>query len=378
MSKESWETLNRLVLVGNCANRPVAWHNDPELRRQKGWQDNHFDDYIPTKEVERRLFDWEPVSVPKANLIPVTKKDANWFGPNGQPYRIAITTEMDPDTGEYTGGEQGIVRSDTFAHMATHGWSYRIHDYKEWLLGLQAKVIGKHLKILGAGLLRNGLQAYVQVALPESVHDSRTGLSFIPFMMCATSLDGSMPSTFSRQSLYVVCDNTRDAALRQSVNAGLIYKAKHTAHSLNMDKIKELRDTLQLLVESAEELKAEHEELAAVKVSRPQAIKVMKIILPLEDDASDIKKVRNQNKRELFWETYTKDPMCSDYKGTALGLLHAGNTFWTHHRQVNGDDFTRFQRNVESAIRGTTKKADLQLVSAMAQVLDKPDWISNN
>lgn len=239
MSRETHETLNRFVLVGNCDNRPMAWHNDAALRRRKGWEDNHYNGYIPMDDVIRRLFDWEAVAVPKANLIPCSKKDANFFGPQGQPFRVLPTgnwvkvhdgSDSNSDNFEFQGVEQGIVRSDTKAHLATHGGGYRIHDYKEFLLDLQQKVIGRHkLQILGAGLLKQGLQAYVQIALPEVIHDDTTGLGFIPFMMVATSLDGSMPTTGSRQSIWVVCDNTRDAALRQSTSAGMLFTMKHTA-----------------------------------------------------------------------------------------------------------------------------------------------------
>lgn len=390
MSRETRETLNRLVLVGNCANRPAAWHNDPELRRRKGWADNHFDKYIDMPTVIARLFDWEAQAVPKANLVPCDKKDANFFGPQGQPFKVMVTgtwrkkpaTDGESvDDYEYLGLEQGIIRSDNKAHLATHGPGYKIHEYKEWLLGLQAKVIGQQdLSILGAGLLRNGLQAYVQVALPETVHDSSTGLQFVPFMMVATSLDGSMPTTISRQSLYVVCDNTRDMALRQAGNSGLIYTAKHTARSLDWERIEEVRNAMKILVKTAKDIVAEHKELAAVKVTRNQAIKVMDVILPLpkRDEATERKVGRAKTRREAFWGTYTRDPMCSDYKGTALGLLHAFNTHWTRKRQLNGDDFYRFQKNMDATIRGQVNKFDRQVISVMADVLDKPEWVLAN
>lgn len=391
MSRETRETLNRFVLVGNCANRPAAWHNDPELRRRKGWADNHFDDYIEMDTVIARLFNWEAEAVPKANLIPCDKKDANFFGPQGQPFKVMPTGVWRKKPGtdgellddyEFHGLEQGIVRSDTHAHLATHGSGYKIHDYKEWLLGLQAKVIGaQNLSILGAGLLKQGLQAYVQVALPESVHDSSTGLNFVPFMMISTSLDGSMATTISRQSLYVVCDNTRDCALRQSANAGMIYTAKHTARSLDWDRIQEVRDSMKILVDTAKDIVAEHKELVSVKVTRGQAIKVMDIIIPLpdrDDNPTPTKIGRAKTRREAFWDTYTRDPMCSDYKGTALGLLHAFNTHWTRKRQLNGDDFYRFQKNMDATIRGATKRFDNNVVSAMAEVLNKPEWVLQN
>ena len=391
MSRESMETLNRFVLVGDCDNRPAAWHNDPALRQRKGWADNHFPKFIPMDDVIARLFDWEAESVPKANLIPCAKKDANFFGPQGQPFKVSATGVWRKKPGtdgdsmndyEYQGLEQGIVRSDTHAHLATHGSGYKIHDYKEFLLNLQAKVIGKQeLSILGAGLLKQGLQAYVQVALPETVHDSSTGLAFIPFMMVATSLDGSMPTTATRQGLRVVCDNTRDAALRQAAGAGTIFTMKHTAHSVDFDKIKEMRSALSILVKSAEDLIAEERELAAVKMTRNQVIKVMDIILPMpvrDDNPTPQKVGRAKTRRELFLHTYFRDPMCRDFTGTAAGLLHAANTFWTHHRQLHGDETYRYQKNMDAVIRGQSGKFDRQVVSAMAQVLDKPDWLPQN
>ena len=389
MSRETRETLNRFVLVGDCANRPAAWHIDPELRRRKGWADNHFDGFIPMEEVISRLFDWEANSVPKANLIPCDKKDANFFGPQGQPFRVSVTGAWRKKPGtdgddmndyEYHGLEQGIVRSDTHAHLATHGSGYKIHDYKEFLLNLQMKVIGQqNLSIMGAGLLKNGLQAYVQVALPETVHDSSTGLAFIPFMMVATSLDGSMPTTASRQALRVVCDNTRDCALGEAARNGTIFTMKHTARSVDFEKIKEIQSAMGLLVKSAEELIAEERALQAISVTRRQVIKVMDIIMPMpsmKDDPTPQKIGRAKTRRELFLHTYFRDPMCADFAGTAAGLLHTANTFWTHYRQLNGDDTYRYQKNIDAVIRGTVSKFDQQVVAAMADVLNKPEWVS--
>lgn len=384
MSRETRETLNRFVLVGNCANRPKAWHNDEALRLEKGWEDNHYDDYIPMDDVIRRLFDWEAESVPKANLIPCEKKDANWFGPQGQPFRIIPTGSWRKVDGAYVfeGQEQGIVRSDTKAHLATHGGGYRIHGYKEFLLDLQQKVIGKNkLQILGAGLLKSGLQAYVQIALPEVIHDDTTGLGFIPFMMVATSLDGSMPTTASRQSIWVVCDNTRDQALRQSANAGMLFTMKHTSRSVDWDKIEEMRNALKIIVKSADEMVTETRELAAQPMNRRQWIKVMDIILPVpsEEDGATQRQISGaKNKQELLDATYQNDPMCREWKGTALGGMHAANTYWTHYRTVHGNDFDRFQRNVDSVIRGKTNEFDRKTATALATVLDRADWLPVN
>ena len=101
-------------------HRPRAWHNDPALRARLGLEDNHYDEPIPHQEVVRRLFSWKAISVPKANLIPCAKADANWFyemvktdkdgntifDEDGNPVKVTQPVRVSP-----TDSEQGIVRS---------------------------------------------------------------------------------------------------------------------------------------------------------------------------------------------------------------------------------------------------------------------------
>jgi phage/plasmid-like protein (TIGR03299 family) len=374
MSRETREDLQRNFLIGNCKNRPMAWHNDPALRALLGLEDNHYDEPIPFKEVVRRLFNWKPVSVPKANLIPCKKSDANWFmeheDENGAkatvPVRVSIT-----DT------EQGIIRSDTGEHIATHGAGYKIHDYEQWLLRLQSNIIGDSLTILGAGLPRQGAQAYVQVALPNTAFDDKTGLSFLPYIMGSTSLDGSLPTTFGAQSLLVVCDNTRDMALRQGAATGRVYKAKHTSKSLETNRIKDVRESLSIIHQQADNTIAEFHELAAIPVNRREFVKVLDVILPEPaEDASKRSRTIWENKRDTLSNTYFKDPMMNNMQGTALGVIQAINTYETHYATVKS--VSRFERNITKTIKGDFGELDRATVAALAQVLDRPELVSAN
>lgn len=390
MSLETREDLQRNFLIGNCKNRPRAWHNDPALRAALGLEDNHYDDPIPYAEVTRRLFNWKALSVPKANLIPVSKADANWFyetiklDRNGEPVR-------DKETGEFVKvvvpvrvsptDEQGIVRSDTGEHIATHSKKYRIHDYESWLLQLQSNVIGDTLTVLGAGLPKRGAQAYVQVALPDTCKDDTTGIEFLPYIMASTSLDGTLPTTFSAQSLLVVCDNTRNMALRSAERSGRIYKAKHTSKSLDENKITEVRQALGIIHKTADDMIAEFHELAAIPVTRRQVIKVLDIILPLpkEDEASQRSITIQTNKRDSFLDVYNdRDPetkgMMDNQQGTALGLIQGFNTWNTHVKSVKG---SRFERNMERAISGEIGDFDIEVMQALATVLDRPELVSS-
>ena len=382
MSLETREDLQRNFLIGNCKSRPAAWHNDPILRARLGIEDNHYDEPIPYSEVVRRLFNWKPISVPKANLIECDKKDANWFMPKRieDPMTGKVEEIQVPVRISISEREQGIVRSDTNENIATHSSEYRIHDYEQWLLVLQQKIIGdSELTILGAGLPKQGAQAYVQIALPEKFKEDQTEVEFMPYILGSTSLDGSLPTTFGNGSLLVVCDNTRNMALRQQEQSGRIFKAKHTSRSLDASRLNDVRASLRLIHQTAEGMAAEIRELAAIPVNRRQLVKVFDVILPIpsEDDASQRSITIAKNKRDSLMDVYMDRGetrgMMGNQQGTALGVVQAVNTWVTHVSTVQGN---RFERNVDRMLRNKFDDVDRKTVKALADVLNRPELVS--
>lgn len=389
MSLETREYLNEFMLIGNCKHRPRGWHDDAALRQRLGLPDNHFDDPIPYQVVVDRLFNWQALAVPTGNFIPcIQYDDGTWRGDkepeiwiDDKPYWISMSER------------QGIVRDDNFAELGNHSGSYRIHDYTEWGLHLQSNIIGDTLSILGAGLLRNGAQAFIQVALPETAHDDTTGLEFIPFIMFSSSLDGSIPTTYSSQTLLVVCDNTRNAALRQAESSGRIYQAKHTSRSLDYNRIQDVRQALNIIHVMKDEMMDEIHRLAAVSVNRKQTIKVLDIIQPLPDtdDESPRKLKIAENKRERLLHAIFKDPIGgAEHVGTALGLLNGVNTYFTHYTTVQGA--SRLERNMDKVIKtssdaitlgpiksgATFAEVDRKTALAIAEVCHRPELVSSN
>ncbi|NKR23343.1 DUF932 domain-containing protein, partial [Rhodococcus hoagii] len=57
-------------------------------------------------------------------------------------------------------------------------------------------------------MLRQGGQAWVEVSVPETLHDDRAGFGYRPNLLAATSLDGSLATTYGRTVTATVCDNT--------------------------------------------------------------------------------------------------------------------------------------------------------------------------
>ena len=379
MGMETAEWYNNFCLVGHTDKRGKAWHY---MEAMQGDEPNHYPQGIPYADVVRRLFDWKPIIVRTGNFVPCKKADANHFLPkldkdgmpvlddDGKEILVPVRIVEVPDM-------RGCVRNDNYLELGHHGKKWQVHDYEEWLLKLQSNVIGDTLDIWSAILLRNGAQACIQAALPETAHDDTTGMDFVPYIHGYTSLDSSLASTFGTGSLLIVCDNTMHAAAR---NAKTSYKAKHTAGSLSASKIDEVKTALSLIHQQADNSMAFFHELAAIKVTPKKWVEVLDIILPpakevTDDSTAGAKRVATirEGKREHMNSVYHDDPMANTWKGTALGVVQAVNTFATHYSTVKG--VSRTQRNADKIIRGEFAKTDELTLKALAKALDMPELL---
>lgn len=323
---------------------------------------------IPVGEVERLLFNWEAISVPTGNFIPCSKKDADIFIPLGKdgvmtPVKCVVTQHA-----------QGIVRSDDFTELGRHKASYRIHDYKVWLIRYLSNVLQDTLSILSALTLKNGAQAAVEIGLNETVHDSKSGLEFWPFLLATTSMDGSIATTYSAFNRILRCDNMFMALHAEARAAKRQYKIKHTSQSMSVDTISGVRQALSILDQSATAMTDYVHELIAIKLSRPNWIKVLDIIEPPAPEGSSKAKVtKTENRREAIDAVYMSDPMSEQWKGTAFGAVQAFNTYRHHYEPVRS--VSRLERVYDKAIRGEFAESDGHMLQAVGTVLNRPELI---
>ena len=324
---------------------------------------------IPVGEVEKLLFNWEAISVPTGNFIPCAKKDANFFitDENGKdiPVKAVVTHSA-----------QGIVRSDDFTELGRHKASYRIHDYKVWLIRNVSNVLQDTLSILSALTLKNGAQAAVEIGLNETMHDGKSGLDFWPFLLATTSMDGSIATTYSAFNRILKCDNMFTALHREARDAKRQYKIKHTSQSMSVNTITGVRQALSILDQSAQGMTDYVHELIGIKLTRPQWIKVLDVIEPTAPEGSTKAKVtKTENRRDAIDSVYSSDPMSEQWKGTAFGAVQAFNTYQHHYAPVRS--VSRLERVYDRAIRGEFADADSMMLSAVAKVLDRPELILN-
>jgi len=332
MSQETSKWLNSNTLIGFTSKRGNAWHYRAS---EQGAESNHYPLAVPVADVQRRLFAW------KAEESPIT------FEVGGKQY-------VDPT-------RKGIVRPDTQALLGVFRSGFQIHDYDEWLIQQTQNIADSDLDVSSAGLLKGGAVAWVQFELPETMQ--ACGMGFRPFITAATSLDGSLASTFLTGSQIVVCDNTMSAALADKTH---MLKVRHSSKSIG--RLGEVRDALGIVHEVGVDFIAQIEGLAATKVSAKVWGRFLDGLAPApKDGASARAAAMVERKREAMTRLYTSDARVAPWTGTALGVLQAANTFEQHEAHVRG--ISRPERNALNMVTGAFAKADQSTLDLLAAAM---------
>lgn len=337
MSRESFLTLNNKTLIGMTAKRGYnAWHYRADLQ---GAEPNHYEGAIPVDDVLRRLFDWKAVEAPV--FVGITDEDGK-----------IIRYEPQAD-------RKAIVRDDNQQVMGLFKDSYAIHQYPEWLIDNVSNIIDDSNLVIGsAGCLRDGAIAWVTIEMPENVTTS-VGYEVRPYLLATTSHNGTIATTYKRVYNAPVCDNTLFAGLAED---GVQHKTRHSKHSNN--RLQNVRDALDIVFTMTEDIVAEIERLGSMTVTDREWDAIVNRLVPVGTEGEVAKSAisKMENKQDAIRNLYKTDPMVAPWKGTALGVLQAFNTF-NHH--VTGSDKTRAERNALNAINGKIQSYDAKVLEVI-------------
>jgi phage/plasmid-like protein (TIGR03299 family) len=342
MSKETLSWLNSNTLVGFTDKRGEAWHYRAS---EQGTEPNHYAGAIPVADVERRLFGWTPVE----------GTVESWFV---DPRTDKLDKVEDPT-------RKTIVRPDTGAILGIFRSGFQIHDYREWLLRQSEQILDADLAIGSAGLLRGGAVAWVQVELEDTI-STPEGVDFRPYLTAATSLDGSLASTYQTGATVVVCDNTLSAALADTTHQ---LKIKHSKRSLG--RLADVRAALDVVHSTADSFAAEVAQLCAVDVSEGQWSKFVEAHTGLDKMTEATSARARTNARNLADELtklWHEDIRVTPWRGTAYGVLSAVNTY-AHHVQPTRGDAVRFERNALRMVTGKIDELDSSTLATLERVL---------
>lgn len=347
MSKQTSQWLNTMILVGQTEKRGKAWH---WRAADQGEESNHYPGAIPVGDVLRRLFHFRVIEMPFHIQRPTTTTL-----PNGTVVEGTEFVEVP--------GRKVMVADDNYQVLGVFKEGYLGHQYPDWLLGNVACILQDgQLEIGGAGLLKDRAQAYVQVEIPETLHDPTTGMAYRPNLTAFTSFDGSLKSTYKPTVGVVVCDNTLSAARRES---GPSVKVRHTKHSGEL-QIESVQKALSIVATLVDDFSAELHQLAATTVPDAAWQKVLDALVP-RGESKRAQTMADQKRDELN-ALYYIDERAATWKGTALGVLQAFNTWDQHCKPVRGDTVL-FERTMREVITGKAEAADNLVLNTLDLVL---------
>lgn len=340
MSQETSKWLNTMTLIGNVTKRGRAWH---WREADQGDEPNHYDGFVPMADVRRRLFSWKATETP-----------------------IFIKTEN--GTFREVEDRKAVMHSETKKVFGVFSNRYNIHQYDDTLLRAVEQIIdSSDLGVDSAGLLREGGKAWVQISVPENL-TSKDGFAFRPTLLASTAHDGSLATTYRRVMQAVVCDNTLEMALNESI--GSMVKFRHKGQVKMEGNLAQVRNALDIIYASGNEFMAELDALMAWSVSDQTFTKLVEQMTPITlttDGTTQVKKsVTVQNKkREGLQSLWRFDERVAPWRGTALGVVQA---FTTYDQHISGNDDKRAQRNYNRLINGQQSTADALVISRLREL----------
>lgn len=348
MSQETIEWLNNNVMLGCIKDREKYAKNNWMIMQADGsykawWQTDDYqhayDGFIPAEEVQRVLFGWEPVECEVMLKMSCTEDDADAYDGNGKPFRWVPAPE-----------HKAIVHPNGTVYSFTGVDTYQTHSYSEWLLKGPAMIVDSgELGINTAMLLRRGGVACVNMSLPESVVVE--GLEFKPTLMAMTSHDTTKKTGYYMTNLIGVCDNSMNAAQRQSERAGKFITIKHTSKS--MSRIHDIKAALGLVYQEAEEFSAWVEALCKVDITDKEFRSIIAGLVPVPEAEVGVGKsgdqvVKNQrsitiaaNKNDRMFTMWKADDRCAPWHGTLFGAFQTFNTWAEQERPRNDNAIDR-------------------------------------
>jgi phage/plasmid-like protein (TIGR03299 family) len=344
------------IYIGGTAKRGVyggRWIGKGEVTRE-------YEGSIPAGDIYNGLLNWEPLEVPNANLIPVDDVSlADTVLPDGRP---AVTRIVE--------GVKSIVRSDNYAPLGRFKDGYDSTGYKGLMQWTQNTLYGG-MTNYATGLLGGGTRFFTQFGLDETLHDGKSGLDFLPFVLFQSSLDGSLANSWSAGSLIAICDNMFAGIKASSAAAGRQLKLKRSRYGLSEARMSDLRSVLAVTELETQSMTDFLHQTVDIEVSKAQFGKVLDELIPMPDagEASKAAVTKSNNRRDSVTALYHNSPMVEPWNGTAFGVIQAFNTYAHHGQNVRGA--TRVERVYDRVLRGDMAESDTRVVGALEKVLGR-------
>lgn len=158
-----------------------AWHSRPGAS-------NIYPDGVPFAEVQRRLFNFEPVAVPSVYYF------------QGEPMTVP--------------GKVAWIKSTDGGFLGFHNPTIPLHGFTRLLLQGTQDILGGTMRINSAGCIYEGRVGWVSVGTDEI--ELREGVRAYPNLLGTSSLDSRIKNIWKMAMTLSVCDNTWNIAVGEN------------------------------------------------------------------------------------------------------------------------------------------------------------------
>lgn len=240
-----------------------------------------------------------------------------------------------------------LYRSDNSGALGVVSGNYKIVHPGDALEFFRDLIADQGFQMETAGCLFGGRKFWALAKCGESARIMGQD-EIKPYLLMASSCDGSMATAVHLTSVRVVCNNT----LRMSIGAnghGAQIRVPHSAHfDANI-----VKDQLGIVEGAWENFLGNVTRLAEFRIDRDQAIQIVADELKAEwknkdgDDMSQEEMVGSSTVLRRIISLYDGESLGNDFRssrGTAWGLVNAVTEYFDHEAGGKGDKSRAFER----------------------------------
>lgn len=240
------------------------------------------------------------------------------------------------DQGEVISGYKANVRDSDRRVLGVVTNKYKVIQNDE-AFAFTDSLLGEGVRYETAGSLQGGRRVWMLARLPHEYIISGERIS--PFLVFSNTHDGSGAIKVALTPVRVVCCNTLNLALNTAKRS---WSMIHTGDI--WEKMQEAKETLFMAEKYMDHLGKEFENLRRIKMPDKQVMEYIKLLLPVDNQATP-QQVKNMMRlREDMKTRYFDAPDLKDIGDNAYRFINAVSDFATHSKPLR--QTTNYKENL--------------------------------
>lgn len=240
------------------------------------------------------------------------------------------------DQGEVISGYKANVRDSDRRVLGVVTNKYKVIQNDE-AFAFTDSLLGEGVRYETAGSLQGGRRVWMLARLPHEYIISGERIS--PFLVFSNTHDGSGAIKVALTPVRVVCCNTLNLALNTAKRS---WSMIHTGDI--REKMQEAKEALFMAEKYMDHLGKEFENLRRIKMPDKQVMEYIKLLLPVDNQATP-QQVKNMMRlREDMKTRYFDAPDLKDIGDNAYRFINAVSDFATHSKPLR--QTTNYKENL--------------------------------